>query len=153
MEKSCGAVVFTRRGGEILYLIVQEASGAYSFPKGHVEDGETETQTAAREILEETGLRPVFLPGFRETDGYDLSEKPGTHKQVVYFLCEYGGEMPVPRQGEIRKILLLPFEEAMQVFQHEGTRRVLAAARAFLSGDGDRMTGTTKPGRTGPSPG
>ena len=132
-EKSCGAVVFTRRGGEILYVIVQEASGAYSFPKGHVEGSETETQTAAREIREETGLRPAFVPGFRETDEYELSEKPGTHKQVVYFLAEYSGEMPVPRQGEIRKILLLPFEEAMQVFQHEGTRRVLAAARSFLS--------------------
>ena len=133
MEKSCGAVVFTRRGGEILYVIVQEASGAYSFPKGHVESSETETQTAAREIREETGLRPAFVPGFRETDDYDLSEKPGTHKQVVYFLAEYGGEPLIPRQGEIRQILLLPYAEVMQRFQHEGTKRILAAAQAFLS--------------------
>ncbi len=133
-EKSCGAVVFTRRNGEILYVIVQEASGAYSFPKGHMEGSETEMQTAAREIREETGLSPVFLTGFRETDEYDLSEKPGTHKQVVYFLAEYGGEPLVPRHGEIRKILLMPCAEAMRLFQHEGTRRVLAAAQAFLSG-------------------
>ena len=133
-EKSCGAVVFTRSGGEIRYVIVQEASGAYSFPKGHVEGDETEEQTAVREIREETGLLPVFLPGFRETDEYDLSEKPGTHKQVVYFLSEFGNEPLVPRQGEIRKILLLPYAEAMRLFQHEGTRRVLAAAQAFLSG-------------------
>ena len=133
-EKSCGAVVFTRSGGEIRYVIVQEASGAYSFPKGHVEGNETEEQTAAREIREETGLLPVFLPGFRETDEYDLSEKPGTHKQVVYFLSEFGNEPLVPRQGEIRKILLLPYAEALRLFQHEGTRRVLAAAQAFLSG-------------------
>ena len=132
-EKSCGAVVFTRRNGEILFVIEQEASGAYSFPKGHVEGSETEMQTAAREILEETGLNPVFFPGFRETDEYDLSEKPGTHKQVVYFLVEYGGEPLVPRQGEIRKILLMPYTEAMRLFQHEGTRRVLSVAQAFLS--------------------
>ena len=132
-EKSCGAVVFTRRGSEIMYVVVQEASGAYSFPKGHVEGCETEMQTAAREIREETGLRPVFLPGFRETDEYDLAEKPGTHKLVVYFLAEYGDEALVPRQGEIRRILLLPCSEAMQRIQYEGTRRVLAAARAFLS--------------------
>ena len=133
-EKSCGAVVFTRFGGEIRFLIVQEASGAYSFPKGHVEGDETEEQTAVREIREETGLLPVFLPGFRETDEYDLSEKPGTHKQVVYFLSEFGNEPLVLRQGEIRKILLLPYAEALRLFQHEGTRRVLAAAQAFLSG-------------------
>lgn len=132
-EKSCGAVVFTRRNGEILFVIVQEASGAYSFPKGHVEGSETEMQTAAREIREETGLFPVFLPGFREADEYDLSEKHGTHKQVVYFLAEYGGEPLIPRQGEIRQILLLPYAEAMQCFQHEGVKRILTAAQAFLS--------------------
>ena len=133
-EKSCGAVVFTRSGGEIRFVIVQEASGAYSFPKGHMEGDETETQTAAREIREETGLFTVFVPGFRETDEYDLSEKPGTHKQVVYFLCEFGNEALVPQPGEIKKILLLPYAEAMELFQYEGTRRVLAAAQAFLSG-------------------
>ena len=78
-EKSCGAVVFTRRNGEILFVIVQEASGAYSFPKGHVEGSEPDMQTAAREIREEPGLLSVFVPAFRETDEYDLSEKPGTH--------------------------------------------------------------------------
>ena len=132
-EKSCGAVLFTRRNGEILFVIVQETSGAYSFPKGHMESNEAEMQTAIREIREETGLSPVFLPGFRETDDYDLSEKPGTHKQVVYFLAEYGGEPLIPRQGEIRQILLLPYAEVMQRFQHEGTKRILAAAQTFLS--------------------
>lgn len=116
-----------------MFVIVQEASGAYSLPKGHVEGNETEMQTAAREIQEETGLRPVFLPGFRKTDEYDLAEKPGTHKQVVYYLAEYRDEALITRQGEIRSILLLPFTEAMQRFQHQGTKRVLAAAYAFLS--------------------
>lgn len=135
MEKSCGAVVFTKRNGEILFVIVQEASGAYSFPKGHMEGSETEMQTASREVWEGTGLSPVFLPGFRETEEYDLSEKPGTHKQVVYFLAEYESQPLVPRQGEIRKILLLPYTEAMQRFQHDGTRRILDDACAFYQGN------------------
>ena len=133
-EKSCGAVVFTRRGGEILFVIVQEAAGAYSFPKGHVEGDETETQTAFREVREETGLCPEFLPGFRETDEYELREKPGTRKQVVYFLSEYGDKTLIPRQGEIKRILLLPYPEAAQLFEHESTRRVLAAAMEYISG-------------------
>ncbi len=137
-EKSCGAVVFTRRGGEIRFVVVQEASGAYSFPKGHMEGDETEEQTAVREIWEETGLRPAFLPGFRETDEYELSEKPGTRKQVVYFLAEYGGEPPVPRPGEIRNVLLPAYEDALRLFRHEGTKRVLAAARAFLAAEKDQ---------------
>lgn len=132
-EKSCGAIVFTRRNGQPLYVVVQESSGACSFPKGHMEGAETEMQTAVREIYEETGLRPVFLEGFRETDEYDLREKPGTRKQVVYFLAEFQDESPVPRPGEIMGIRLLPYEEAEKCFPHPGTRRVLAAADRFLA--------------------
>ena len=137
MERSCGAIVFTRREGEPLYVIVQEAAGAYSFPKGHMEAGETEMDTARREVLEETGLRPVFLEGFRGDDEYDLAEKPGTRKHVVYFLAEYGTEPLTPRLGEIQRILLLPYAQAMRCFEHEGTRRVLARAHAFLTGAHD----------------
>lgn len=132
-EKSCGAIVFTRRDGDILFVIVQEAAGAYSFPKGHVEGDETEMQTARREVWEETGLQPDFLPGFRITDEYDLAEKPGTRKQVVYFLAEYGDQPLLPRPGEIRRILLLPIEQAMQCFEHESTRRLLTAAHDYLT--------------------
>ncbi len=132
-EKSCGAVVYTRKDGQLLFVIVQEQQGAYSFPKGHVEGNETEEQTAHREVFEETGIQPAFLPGFRETDEYDLAEKPGTRKQVVYFLAEYKGDSLIPRQGEIQRILLLPCDQAMRCFEHEGTRRVLAAASVFLS--------------------
>lgn len=134
LEISCGAVVYMRREGQCWFVLVQEQSGAYSFPKGHMEDGETEMETARREIFEETGLRPAFLDGFRETDEYDLSEKPGTRKRVVYFLAECAGEALTPQQGEIRKIVMLPYDEAMRCFDYEGTRRVLAAAHRFLTG-------------------
>ncbi len=132
LETSCGAIVCTKRDGQYLFVIVQEQSGAYSFPKGHMEGSETEIETARREIFEETGGRPAFLDGFREMDEYDLKEKPGTRKQVVYFLAECGNEPLVPQQGEIREIVLLPYDQAIQCFEYEGTRRVLASAYRFL---------------------
>ena len=132
-EYSCGAVVFTRTNGNILFVIVQEQAGAYSFPKGHMEGSETELETARREVFEETGLRPDFLPGFREYDEYDLSEKPGVRKRVTYFLAEYSDKPLIPRQGEIRRIQLLPYDQALLCFEHEGTRSVLAKAQAFLT--------------------
>ena len=132
-EYSCGAVVFTRAKGQILFVIVQEQAGAYSFPKGHMENGETEPETARREVFEEIGLNPVFLPGFREEDEYDLAEKPGTRKRVTYFLAEYQDEPLVPREGEIRGIQLLPYDQALRCFEHEGTRAVLTKALAFLT--------------------
>ena len=132
-EYSCGAVVFTRADGQFLFVIVQEKAGAYSFPKGHMEGSETELETARREVFEETGLHPDFLPGFREEDEYDLSEKPGTRKRVTYFLAEYADQPLIPGQGEIRRIQLLPYDQALLCFEHEGTRSVLTEAQAFLT--------------------
>ena len=132
-EYSCGAVVFTRKNGQLRFVIVREMGGAYSFPKGHVEGTETEMETARREVWEEIGLRPRFLDGFRRQDEYDLAEKPGTRKRVTYFLAEYADEPLTPRPGEIREILLLPYEQALNYFEHEGTRQILTAAYAFLT--------------------
>ena len=55
-EKSSGAVVFRQAGKKIKYLLLHYESGHWDFPRGHIERGETEQITAAREIKEETGL-------------------------------------------------------------------------------------------------
>ena len=132
-EYSCGAVVFTRRNGQLLFVIVEEQSGSYSFPKGHMEGDETEMETARREVWEETGLKPVFLDGFRLQDEYTLAEKPGTSKRVTYFLAEFRNEPLIPREGEIKRILLVPFEQALRLFRYENTRRILREAFAYLT--------------------
>ena len=51
---------------------------------------------------------------------------------MIYFLAEFGEEPLVPREGEIRRILLLPLEKALSYFEHAGTRAALRAAAAFL---------------------
>ena len=132
-EYSCGAVVYTRKIGQLLFAIVQEMAGAYSFPKGHMENGETEIETAVREVREEIGILPEFIDGFRMQDEYSLREKPGTSKRVTYFLAEFRDEPLIPRPGEIRQILLLPCEQAMACFEHENTRRILSAAYDFIT--------------------
>ena len=56
-EKSCGAVIFRRAEGWNVLLIRHTKGRHISFPKGHVEQGETEAQTAEREIREEEKRR------------------------------------------------------------------------------------------------
>lgn len=50
-----GGVVFDPLGHVL--LVRYRGSGAWAFPKGHVEEGETFEQTAVREVQEETGVR------------------------------------------------------------------------------------------------
>ncbi|HIU30213.1 MAG TPA: NUDIX domain-containing protein, partial [Candidatus Egerieisoma faecipullorum] len=69
-EKLCGAVTYCRENGIIKYILIKNLSGHIGFPKGHSENGESEQETAQREVYEETGLKPVLLTDFRHTFQY-----------------------------------------------------------------------------------
>ena len=131
-EKSCGGVVFTRQDGIIHYVIIRHRTGHCGFPKGHMEPGETEQQTALREIREEVGLSCTLLEGFREQEQYQLPKKPDTMKRVVYFLAEYTGQEIFMQPEEISAVYLLPFAEAMKKLPFPEARRILTAADTFL---------------------
>ena len=132
-EKSCGAVVFTRRNGEIRYVLAQNLEGYYGFPKGHMEAGETEVETALREIREEVGLSPRLIDGFRTCDEHPIPCKPGVIKQVVYFLAEYTDQQITFQKEELLSAPLVSYEEALSLFVFEGSRRILTEAHAFLN--------------------
>lgn len=131
-ETSCGAVVYTVVNGEVRYVIIQSTEGIHGFPKGHMEPGESEEQTALREIWEEVGLKPRFLDGFRLVDEHPLPRKPGTMKRVVYFLAEYHNQVLVIQQAELRGAQLLPFRDAYRIFEFDSNRHILQQADAYL---------------------
>ena len=131
-EKSCGGVVFTRRGNQILYVIIRHRGGHCGFPKGHMEPGEEETTTALREIREETGLTVHLIDGFREQEVYLLPHKSGITKQVVYFLAEFSDQEIRIQPEEISAAYLLPYREAMRKLPFPEARSVLTDAHRFL---------------------
>ena len=49
LQKSCGVIPFRHRSGEKEYLVLLQTNNCWSFPKGHMEPGETEEETALRE--------------------------------------------------------------------------------------------------------
>ena len=88
-EKSCGAIIFRREGDDIYFLLVRYVNEPdyWGLVKGHMEKGETEIDTAVREIREETGITELdFLDCFRAKERY--SPKEGVMKEVVFFLAE-----------------------------------------------------------------
>lgn len=134
-EKSCGAVVYCQKGNEIMYLLACERSGYWVFPKGHMEAGESEHDTALREVKEETGLEVTFVEGFRMLDEHNLARegRPNTIKQTVYFLARYEEQEFVPQETEIAKIALMDYESAMETLQIESFKQILAQAHRFLN--------------------
>ena len=132
-EKSCGAVVFTKTDDGVRYVIVQSLEGYYGFPKGHCEAGETEEETALREVLEETGLRVYLLPGFRCTDEHPIPQKPGIIKQIVYFAARYADQRITYQKEELMDARLMTFDEAMNAFQWDSSKAILRKVNDYIS--------------------
>ena len=59
-EKSAGAVVF-RKEKEPLYLLLHYEAKHWDFPKGHVEENESDNETVKREVEEETGIKDIEI--------------------------------------------------------------------------------------------
>lgn len=59
-ETTAGGIIFRRNlEGKLEILLIQDAKGRWTIPKGHVEQDEEPKQTAEREIQEETGLQQM----------------------------------------------------------------------------------------------
>lgn len=101
LRKSCGVIPYREAEAGREYLIVyQQHSQSWSLPKGHMEAGETEVQTALRELREETGLTAELDLHTTAIIEYPLS--PVGKKQVVFFPGKVSGT-PKVQPGEIEK--------------------------------------------------
>ena len=97
--KSCGVLPCRITGGKEEYLIVfEQFSQCWSLPKGHMEAGETEPETALRELWEETGLTAHLDTSRSAVIEYPISAH--SRKQVVLFKGMVSGT-PRTRDGEI----------------------------------------------------
>ena len=133
-EKSAGAVVFRRNGGQTLYLLLEykHKKEYYGFSRGNVEEGEDEKETARREIKEETNLDVNFVEGFKETvNWFYRRDGDVVSKKAIFFLAEARpGEVKISDEHVGYK--WLPFEEAMDVLDFENTKNILRKAQDFL---------------------
>lgn len=136
-EKSCGAVVINNEGKELEFLIIKHISGEHwGFPKGHVEEGETESETALREVFEETGLKVKLMNGFSHRMKY--SPMIGTVKEVVYFVGVSSDKQVKCQESEIIDFRWLTLREAIDVVTHENSRKLLREAYFFMKENSKR---------------
>ena len=133
-EKSCGAVIYTKNEiGIIEYLLIKHKNGGHwSFPKGHMEVGETEVETAVREILEETGLKVKIDQNFRFEMVY--SPKAGILKKVVYFVAETKIREIVCQIEEVIGSIWVEYESASQKLIYSDSIKLMQEAKKYIEG-------------------
>lgn len=133
-EKSCGAVVFRKDPAGWMVLLIRHIKGRHiSFPKGHVELGETESKTAEREVLEETGLHVRIDRRFRAENRYNI--RPDTQKLVVIFAATTEQAQLTPQPEEIAEAYWISVEEACTRLTYERDRKILRDAFAHVCGN------------------
>jgi len=134
LETSCGAVIYRSNGNNTMYLLLKHLrSGHWSFAKGHIDPGETEVETAEREILEETGLAITVDTAFRCEIKY--SPKKDVMKDVIYFVAASPTAKITCPPDEIEGFLWLPLEEASKQLTYQECRDVLKQANLYIKKD------------------
>ena len=132
-EKSCGAVVYRKFHGNTEILLVKHVrSGCWAFPKGHMEDCETEIQTAVREIKEETNIDiSIDDASFRET--VEFSPRRDTIKEVVYFIGRATSFELSPQEEEISEMRWFEIGRAPAMLAYDNDRLIVNKVKNYLS--------------------
>jgi 8-oxo-dGTP pyrophosphatase MutT (NUDIX family) len=157
-QHSSGGIVYRHHNKEIEFLMIRDSYGNWTFPKGHVEPGETLNEAARREISEETGIEESLLRFRKELGELDYwfvsefasdremaikaagikSEEAGNepvkiHKYVTYYLFEVPADCDItPQAGEVEAIEWVSIHEVERQNFYKENHDIIAAARAYL---------------------
>lgn len=117
------------------YLLLKHANGKHwSFPKGHIEEGEEPKEAALRELTEETNLElKKFVSGFSRETSYTFERKDRkVFKRVIYFLGFVSPERQVNLSPEHLEYIWLPYNDARKKLTYRDDRELLDLAEEEL---------------------
>ncbi len=133
LEKSAGAVIFSRADKKIEYLLLHYQAGHWDFPKGNIEKGEKLEETVKREVKEETGIEDIkFVPGFKENIKYFYRLKGRNIFKIVTFFLAETKTKKVKISWEHIGYQWLPCQEAFEQLTFKNAKEVLKKAYQFL---------------------
>lgn len=131
--KSCGFIVYKAENNENFYLIIKSHNGDVGFPKGHMEPGENELQTAIRELKEETGMDVDTIHDFRYQIEYPLPRVPDAMKQTVYFLGKCASDDIIIQETEVASAEFVTYDKAIEKLTFEETKNMLKKANDIIN--------------------
>lgn len=133
-EKSCGVVLFYAGNKDSLeVLLLHYPEGHWEFPKGHVEEGEDELQTALRELEEETGVNEVeVVDGFKEKMHYFFTKKGEKISKEVEFFMGVVKHKNITLSYEHQNFIWMPYKDALERVTFDNAKEILKKAKQFL---------------------
>ena len=134
-EFSAGFISVPQNSGEGPRFLLLDYGKHWDYPKGHLEEGETNWQAAVRELREETGIKQVDRVGkFEHPLHYFFhSAKKGYINKTVTFFLGCTKALAVKLSDEHENFAWLPYEEALERLTYKNARETLQAAWASLN--------------------
>ena len=128
---AAGCVIFNATPDGPRILLIFDQYGQWTFPKGHLEAGETSAAAAIREVFEETGIQGE-LGALVQTIYYDVVKKGRTlHKQVDFFVMHTTQRTVTLQASEgISDYRWVDATTAMTLLSYDQMKAVLTAALA-----------------------
>lgn len=134
---SCGIIPFKKEGAEIKFLLIKHLDGHWSFPKGKKNKGESDLDTAKRELFEETGIRELSVleeKNFVESYSFTKDDQK-FDKEVTYFLAEVFAEEVSIQEKEICEYKWLNYDDSLVVLSHDEAKNILKNAYKYVRGN------------------
>lgn len=138
-----GLVVRVVEGARILAVVHRPRYDDWTFPKGKLHGGETDEETALREVAEETGLRCALVRDLGTVRYRDRDDRP---KVVRYWVMEAQGEAVFVPNAEVDELRWLSEADASQLLSYDRDRDLL---EAFARGEGDATAYLVRHARAG----
>ncbi|MDZ7578350.1 MAG: NUDIX hydrolase [Candidatus Nanopelagicales bacterium] len=137
LETSAGGLVVDSMSDDAHALLISRYDRRkrliWSFPKGHVEEGETDQQAAIREVKEETGIAARVVEPLGPIDFWFMAEGRRIHKTVHHFLMlAEGGELSA-EDPEVVSVEWVPLTAVFGRLVYADERKLLKKAQAMIS--------------------
>ncbi len=136
-DQSFGIIPICKEADTYLFCIVQHSEEHWGFPKGHANPGESEEESARRELSEETGMTEVtIIPGASFTQKYVFEKEGITYdKSVTYFLGVVPSTItaiPDAFKTEISEMQWLPYQELRELITYENAKLLLDQVQEYI---------------------
>jgi 8-oxo-dGTP pyrophosphatase MutT (NUDIX family) len=133
LPHAAGCVIVRKTNNQTLFLLILDQYGRWTFPKGHLDEGESSRAAALREVLEETGISGE-LGAHITTIYYDVTKKARTfRKQVDWYLLYTDQHLVTPQAEEgIHEYAWLTADEVEQRLGYPALIDVFGLARTHI---------------------
>ena len=112
--------MLSQKNPALVALLYRSKQGDWSFPKGHIEEGELAAETTRREVAEETGL-PVHLVG-DELPPMEYAHPSGDRIVVHMFLMQSEDDAALKNEFKDDKIVWVPYTNVADKLSYDNAK-------------------------------